>query len=852
MSCAPSEDVSGSRGYLGSPVSLRSLELAYRTTAVGGASGPATPSGIERIRVRVGTNGYATSISASNLDGVLSRRPATTTAACEQWLDDWGLLLGVEDVRLELVSRRRILDRGGAERIRFSQVHPVDGTPVFHSAVTCHFNAAGRLWKVTSTGAPAFSLPSPSEGAALDAGVARTRLDRLLRSGETLDPMPIRLGILFVDGEGYPVYRAHVSAGATGREVFIDAGTGALRAQIQRERRAHERDTYFGDYVYKPDQFPTPYALAREVGPGVDDSFLGCPSSCPGTSGIVDEGTVLTDSYYRDRFGRDGWDDNTVPATLHRWRATSDVGPSGERNAFWNPLSVFEGQWSAATYFGPEAACVDVIGHEFTHGVSDAELIAWTPPNMFDEALSDVFGQYIERDAMGSTDWIVGTGGTCTPYRDIVSPESPSCGGCLVGTAHYSNLNRWEDAPGSGVHAYANSFVVSHAAYLGSRPPLGGPVNHAGIGVNGIGDKFDDVMYELVADQLDGTETHADFAAAWKDAAYFSLGPGPDYWDVLDAVDASGMWTGTFLYTDPRPADRMAFATFSAEPDALTWVFLRNQDGFLRMLAYPCTLASVENSCWPVHDQLLAKTSHGPGAVVHGGELYVFFVDPNRGDEVSYFKIVSSGAVIGPVPMGVYGGSDVDAESYGGDLFVFYRHRDQPVVRYSQRIGSTWQPEQTVPEAYTNEGPAVAALNDRLNLFFTTPDGTPNLRHSWWNGSAWVGPTTPPRQTEAPLIGSPTATAFQNRTHVAGVSANGVVRYASYCRESDGCQYRIGEWTQTVEYDQDASVAATLHHDDGLVSSGYGPYLYLLWETSTFAGQPLEQPMLVWQYKRSE
>lgn len=85
---------------------------------------------------------------------------------------------------------------------------------------------------------------------------------------------------------------------------------------------------------------------------------------------------------------------------------------------------------------------------------------------------------------------------------------------------------------------------------------------------------------------------------------------------ALDAVDASGMWTGTFLYTDPRPADRMAFATFSAEPDALTWVFLRNQDGFLRMLAYPCTLASVENSCWPVHDQL----PHGLGARANARE----------------------------------------------------------------------------------------------------------------------------------------------------------------------------------------------------------------------------------------
>lgn len=92
----------------------------------------------------------------------------------------------------------------------------------------------------------------------------------------------------------------------------------------------------------------------------------------------------------------------------------------------------------------------------------------------------------------------------------------------------------------------------------------------------------------------------------------------------------------------------------------------------------------------------------------------------------------------------------------------------------------------------------------------------------------------------------------QNRTHVAGISANGVVRYASYCRESDGCTYRIGEWTQTVEYDQSASVAATLHHDDGLVASGYGPYLYLVWTTSTFGGQPLQDPMLVWQYKRSE
>ncbi|MEQ9072862.1 MAG: hypothetical protein RLP09_03335 [Sandaracinaceae bacterium] len=200
-----------------------------------------------------------------------------------------------------------------------------------------------------------------------------------------------------------------------------------------------------------------------------------------------------------------------------------------------------------------------------------------------------------------------------------------------------------------------------------------------------------------------------------------------------------------------------------------------------------------------------------------------------------------------------YGGSDVDAESFNGDLYVFYRHRDQPFIRYSRRVGSSsWQPQQTVPNGYTNDGPAVAALNDRLNVFFTEPDTSPNLRHSWLDGAGWSGPTTPPRQEAAKLMGSPTAEAFQNRTHVAGLSANGVVRYASYCRESDGCTYRVGEWTQTVEYDQSASVAATLHHDDGLVTSGYGPYLYLVWTTSTFGGQPLQDPMLVWQYKRSE
>jgi Zn-dependent metalloprotease len=84
-------------------------------------------------------------------------------------------------------------------------------------------------------------------------------------------------------------------------------------------------------------------------------------------------------------------------------------------NAFWNGQQMVYGDGDGVI-FTNFTACLDVIGHELTHGVtaSTANLDYQDQPGALNESMSDVFGTLVKQWKLGQTvdkaDWLIGAG----------------------------------------------------------------------------------------------------------------------------------------------------------------------------------------------------------------------------------------------------------------------------------------------------------------------------------------------------------------------------------------------------------------------------------------------------------
>lgn len=119
------------------------------------------------------------------------------------------------------------------------------------------------------------------------------------------------------------------------------------------------------------------------------------------------DGLGATFVCYRDVFGRDSIDNAGMPmlASVH-------FG-AGWDNAQWNGEQMVFGDGDG-TLFGSFTACLDVIGHELTHGVTqyEAQLAYLDQSGALNESISDCFGSMVKQYALGQTaeqaDWLIG------------------------------------------------------------------------------------------------------------------------------------------------------------------------------------------------------------------------------------------------------------------------------------------------------------------------------------------------------------------------------------------------------------------------------------------------------------
>jgi len=332
-------------------------------------------------------------------------------------------------------------------------------------------------------------------------------------------------------------------------DIFIDAQTGEVLNRIPRvyfeDVPSQGESSYNGVVSFTSDSLSTGFYVLREQsrGGGIrtldllntdnfagaadfedSDNFFDDPRAHAGVSvHWASEGTY---DYFLNKHGRDSFDGQGTIVT-------------GYVHAFseWN-----NAQWLGglnAMRFGDgdgllfnELVSVDVVSHEFTHGVTQytGGLIYQDESGALNESFSDIFGAVVEFEMLGAANgnWLIGEDVMANGNPSLRSMESPNAAGDP--DTYFGDF--WAPLGGSdngGVHS--NSGVQNFWFYL---------LTEGGSGVNDNGDSY----------SVSGLGMDAAAAIAYRNLATY-LTPSSGFNDarlgsILSAIDLYGDGSAEF------------------------------------------------------------------------------------------------------------------------------------------------------------------------------------------------------------------------------------------------------------------------------------------------------------------
>ena len=395
-------------------------------------------------------------------------------------------LFKMRDPALELSVSRSEVDESGMTHARFQQM--VHGVPVAGAELMAHYDRAGRLTSIDANYIadlhdvdvnPAFSASDALTMVKADI-ISRSPVDE-----STLETEDQRL-VVYASNQNLTAprlaYQYKIRAMAA-REpaiwvVFVDAKTGDLLHRynnlqtIQGEGKGvlgdmkqFEVSTGNGGFVMTDAatgvQIRTLTAEQQQVrGTAVSStSQTSWDTGVPGAGAAVDAhfNASAVYKYYKDTHGRNAIDGKggALISTVHFGQAYD--------NAAWDSTGMLYGD--GGQMFRALSVSLDVVGHEFTHGVTEktSNLVYENQPGALNEAVSDIFGAFIEHKFKPDpvNNWklgesVVKSGG---PLRDMKSPGSVS----QAQPAHMSRFVNTQQDNG-GVHI--NSGIINNAAFL--------------------------------------------------------------------------------------------------------------------------------------------------------------------------------------------------------------------------------------------------------------------------------------------------------------------------------------------------------------------------------------------------
>jgi Zn-dependent metalloprotease len=236
------------------------------------------------------------------------------------------------------------------------------------------------------------------------------------------------------------------------------------------------------------------------------------------------DGAGATRDFYKDIFDRNSIDDKgmCIVSSVHY--------DQNYDNAFWDGKQMVYGDGDGDVFAkGGFTHCIDVIGHELTHGVTqfEADLAYRDQPGALNESFSDVMGILVKQKVLGQTadkaDWLIGAGILAPNINGVAlrSMKEP-------GTAYNDRVLGGKDPqPGNmkgfvkttrdsgGVHI--NSGIPNHAFYLAAVEMGGNAWEKAG-----------KIWYITLRDKLRPNSQFKDAAKATVKVAGDLFGTGGD------------------------------------------------------------------------------------------------------------------------------------------------------------------------------------------------------------------------------------------------------------------------------------------------------------------------------------
>jgi Zn-dependent metalloprotease len=460
--------------------------------------------------------------------------------------------------------RSGVHTRQGVRWERYQQVQ--SGVPVLGAEVTLHRDEAGNIVLVIGDAYPRLA---PANRVRLGRAHARAVAERDHgRDGDWLnhlmiDPSTKRLFYriesrrfasrwhFWIDAETGRVLRRYdglTTSEGIGVKGDVKDLTGLTTPRFQKfELRSEDGRRTVRDARSRPlSQFVGvlfPASFLGRVGSDEDDQWTEPGRTSPGQAALVDAAyyAAVTDSYYQTIYGRDSFNDLGKPiiALVHF--------SSNFSNAFWNARYMVFGDGDGQS-FGEFSGALDIVAHEFTHGVTQftSNLIYWAQPGALNESFSDIIGNSAEffaeargLDPAGTADWLVSEdidlrSDTEPGFRNMADPAEDN------DPDHYSERQIGGEDNG-GVHT--NSAIPNHAFYLlvngGSNAGESRGHPHSGPIVSGVGLAAAEQIFYLGFTSLPPTANmcRARLATEAAAAAFFPAAVA----SVTDAWEAVGV-----------------------------------------------------------------------------------------------------------------------------------------------------------------------------------------------------------------------------------------------------------------------------------------------------------------------
>lgn len=476
-------------------------------------------------------------------------------------------LFKMRDPGMELLASRTERDDYGMQHVRFQQVS--HGVPVSGAELSAHYDEEGRLASIDANYVPNLADVDVNPRFAAQEALALVKAE-ILKSADidesALAPDEGKLVIHATPAtEGRPAvtrlayeYQVHALAGEHPAiwVITVDAQTGDILHRYDNfqtitasglgvlgDTKAFEVSNGGGGFVMTDTSTGVPIqtfsAKQQEAAPGTivaSTTTTSWDTGATGRGAAVDAhfNAAVVAKYYKTVHGR-----NAIDGAGGALQSTVHFGVQYD-NAAWIGSGMIYGD--GGTIFKALSVSVDVVGHEFTHGVTEktSGLKYENQSGALNEAVSDIFGAFIEHSVSPDPvkNWSMGevvtkSGGA---LRDMAKPGS-------VKDPQPSHMNQFVQTLQDGGGVHINSGIINNAAFLmtvGGKNPVSGVEVKFGIGW----EKSEKLWYQANTKYFMSTTNFAQAAAALQQAGKDAQ-LTPNELAIVDcAFKATGIVTG--------------------------------------------------------------------------------------------------------------------------------------------------------------------------------------------------------------------------------------------------------------------------------------------------------------------